>query len=76
MKPGVTEIYIHAGLPTDELKSITGSWAVRSAEFEAFTTDTEIRELLEREQVKRIGYRVIRDLQRSLRTKQNPAPKP
>jgi chitin disaccharide deacetylase len=76
LKPGVTEIYIHAGMPTEELKAITGSWAVRSAEFEAFTTDPEIRELLEREQIRRIGYRVIRELQRSLRAKPNPAAKP
>lgn len=67
LKPGVTEIYIHAGQPTDELKAITGSWAVRSAEYEAFTNDPEIRALLEREGVRRIGYRVIRDLQRKLR---------
>ena len=69
LKPGVTEIFIHAGHPTEELKSITGSWAVRSAEFETFTHDPEIRALLDRQGVKRIGYRVIRDLQRTLRKK-------
>jgi chitin disaccharide deacetylase len=69
LKPGVTEIFIHAGRPTEELKSITGSWAVRSAEFETFTHDPEIRALLDRQGVKRIGYRVIRDLQRTLRKK-------
>jgi chitin disaccharide deacetylase len=67
LKPGVTEIFIHAGQPTEELKNITGSWAVRSAEYEAFTHDAEIRALLEQQGVRRIGYRVIRDLQRSLR---------
>ena len=67
LKPGVTEIFIHAGQPTDELKNITGSWAVRSAEYESFTHDAEIRALLERQGVRRIGYRVIRNLQRSLR---------
>jgi hypothetical protein len=29
LKPGVTELYIHAALPTDELKAITGSWSTR-----------------------------------------------
>lgn len=67
LKPGITEIYIHAGQPTEELKAITGSWAVRSAEFETFTNDPDLRALLERQGVKRIGYRPIRDLQRSLR---------
>ncbi|MBL9173676.1 MAG: polysaccharide deacetylase family protein [Verrucomicrobiales bacterium] len=68
LKPGVTEIFIHAGKPTEELKAITGSWAVRSAEFETFTTDPEIRALLERQGIRRIGYRAIRDLQRKLRS--------
>lgn len=67
LKPGVTEIFIHAGQPTEELKNITGSWAVRTAEYETFTHDAEMRALLEREGVRRIGYRVIRDLQRRLR---------
>lgn len=68
LKPGVTEIFIHAGQPTDELKAITGSWAVRSAEYETFTTDPDIRALLEREGIRRIGFRPIRELQRRLRT--------
>lgn len=67
LKPGVTEMFIHAGQPTDELKAITGSWAVRSAEFETFARDPEMRALLEREKIIRIGYRQIRDLQRKLR---------
>ncbi len=64
LKPGVTELYIHAGMPTDELKAITGSWKTRSEEFEVFTRDPEIRELLEREGVIRIGWRELRTLQR------------
>ncbi|MCW5556309.1 MAG: polysaccharide deacetylase family protein [Verrucomicrobiae bacterium] len=67
LKPGVTEIFIHAGLPTEELKAITGSWAVRAAEHELFTRDAELKALLERQGVKLIGYRPIRDLQRRLR---------
>lgn len=67
LKPGITELFIHAGKPTDELKAITGSWAVRSAEFETFTNDPEIRAILKRDNVKLVGYRAIRDLQRRLR---------
>lgn len=40
LKPGVTELYIHAALPTDELKAITGSWATRAAEYVSPTTRT------------------------------------
>lgn len=67
LQPGVTELFIHAGYPTDELKAITGSWAVRSAELETFSRDADLRALLERQKIIRIGYRQIRDLQRKLR---------
>ena len=67
LRPGVTELYIHAALPTDEMKEITGSWEDRAAEYLLFTKDPEIRQLLETNGVKRIGYRVLRDLQRSER---------
>ncbi len=68
LKPGVTELYIHAGQPTDELKAITGSWPTRSAEFETFTRDPEVRQLLETEKIIRISYRPLRDLQRKTRS--------
>ena len=45
VKPGVTELYIHAALPTDELKAITGAWSTRSQEFEVFTRDEELKKL-------------------------------
>jgi len=67
LKPGVTELYIHAAKPTDELKAITGSWATRAAEFEAFTHDPDLRRLVEEQQIKRLGYRPLRELQRKLR---------
>lgn len=67
LRPGVTELFIHAGQPTDELKAITGSWAIRSAEFETFTRDAELKAQLKHDGVKLMGYRVIRDLQRKLR---------
>ncbi|MCP5516024.1 MAG: polysaccharide deacetylase family protein [Verrucomicrobiales bacterium] len=64
LKPGVTELYIHAAKPTAELQAITGSWRTRGAEYETFTCDAETRALLEREGIIRIGYRPLRDLQR------------
>jgi predicted glycoside hydrolase/deacetylase ChbG (UPF0249 family) len=72
LKPGVTELFIHAGKPTDELKAITGSWAVRSAEFETFTNDADLKAVLEKQGVKLIGYRPIRELQRKLRAEKKP----
>lgn len=66
LRPGVTELYIHAALPGDEMQAVTNSWKDRAAEFELFTNDTSIRELLDRKRVRRIGYRALRDLQRGV----------
>lgn len=62
---GVTELYIHAAHPTEELRAITGSWQTRGEEFEVFTRDAEVRKLLADQGIIRIGYRPLRDLQRS-----------
>ena len=64
LKPGVTELYIHAGIANDELKAITGSWRTRSQEFEVFTHDEEMKRLVAAQGIKLIGYRPLRDLQR------------
>lgn len=67
LKPGVTELYIHAGLPTDELKAVTGSWATRAQEYEVFTNDKDMKALVEKGGIKVISYRPLRDLQRKQR---------
>lgn len=72
LKPGVTELYIHAALPTDELKAITGSWSTRSQEREVFTQDEEMKKLVADQRIILMGYRPLRDLQREER-KQSPA---
>jgi predicted glycoside hydrolase/deacetylase ChbG (UPF0249 family) len=67
LKPGVTELYIHAALPTDELKAITGSWPTRSQEFEVFTHDEAMKKLIADRKIILIGYRALRDVQRKER---------
>ncbi|MEK6285561.1 MAG: polysaccharide deacetylase family protein [Acidobacteriota bacterium] len=67
LKPGVTELYIHASVAGDEIKHITNSWEDRAAEYELFTKDPEVRRILETQGVKRIGYRALRDVQRKAR---------
>ena len=67
LKPGVTELYIHAALPTDEMKAITGSWATRAEEFETFTHDDEMKKIVADEKIILIGYRPLRELQRKER---------
>ena len=67
LKTGVTELYIHAGMPNDELKAITGSWQTRSQEFEVFTHDEQMKRLMAEQKITLIGYRPLRDLQRKER---------
>jgi hypothetical protein len=67
LKPGVTEAYIHASIPGEEIQHVTNSWKDRAAEHELFTKDPEIRKILESQGVKRIGFRALRDLQRKAR---------
>ena len=64
LKPGVTELYIHAALAGDELKAITGSWKTRSAQYELFAHDEEMKQLIADQKIILIGYRALRDLQR------------
>jgi predicted glycoside hydrolase/deacetylase ChbG (UPF0249 family) len=72
LKPGVTELYIHAAQATEELKAITGSWPTRAAEYHTFTEDPDLRRILEEENIIRIGYRPLRDLQRKERARAAP----
>jgi hypothetical protein len=64
LKPGVTELYIHASKPTEELRAITGSWKTRGEQYETFTHDAEIRQIVKDEKIILIGYRPLRELQR------------
>ena len=64
LKPGVTELYIHAALPTEELKAITGSWPTRSQEYEVFTHDEDMKRLIADQKIILMSFRPILELQR------------
>ena len=65
LKPGVTELYIHASRESEELKAITNSWKTRVQEAATFTSDPDIRKLIADEKVILIGYRPLMELQRN-----------
>ena len=65
LRPGVTEIYIHPAMPTDEIKAMTGSWPERAADHEFFANDPSFRQIVKEQGIVLIGYRVIRDAQRA-----------
>lgn len=67
LKPGVTELYIHASLPTEEARVISGSWQERATDYELFTKDPDIKKAIEDGGIIRIGYRPLRELQRKER---------
>lgn len=64
LKPGVTELYIHASLATDESKAVSGSWKTRFEEYQTFTTDPDIKKLIKDQGIILIGFKPLRDLQR------------
>ncbi len=63
IKPGVTEIFIHASSEGDEIRSITNSAGKRIKELQFFTSP-ELKKLLEKEGIILIGYRPLLELQR------------
>lgn len=67
LKPGVTELYIHAAAEGEEIKHITNSWRDRAEEYRMFTRDPEIKKMLADQGVKLIGWRPLRELQRKER---------
>jgi len=64
LKPGVTEILIHAAKDSEEIRAMTNAWEERVNDYNLFTSDSAIRKLVEDEKIIRIGFRPLRDLQR------------
>ena len=67
LKPGITELFIHATVLTDESRSITGSAQKRAEEYQCFVHDPDIKKLLKDEGIILIGYRPLMELQRKKR---------
>jgi hypothetical protein len=65
LRPGVTEVYLHPAVNTDELRASHPDWAGRVEDHATLCEDRAFANLLERAGVKRIGYRELRELQRA-----------
>lgn len=65
LRPGVTEVYVHPAADAAELRAFAGDWEARVDDLALVTTDTGLRAAIDRAGVHRIGYRPLRDLQRS-----------
>ncbi len=66
LKPGVTEIYIHAASDSEEIRSITNSAEKRVREL-AFFTSEEAKKLIKDQGIIVIGYKQLYDLQRKIK---------
>lgn len=64
LTPGVTELYIHPAVAGEEMQHITNSWQERDTEYHLFTDDASVKALIAQRNIKLIGWRALRDLQR------------
>ncbi len=65
LRPGVTEVYLHPAIDTDELRASHPDWAGRVEDHAFLCADPSLRDLVERSGATLIGYRELRDLQRA-----------
>jgi predicted glycoside hydrolase/deacetylase ChbG (UPF0249 family) len=65
LRPGVTEVYVHPAVDTDELRASHPDWAARVEDHAFVTGDPSFADLIERAGAMRIGYRELRELQRA-----------
>ena len=63
----MTELYFHPAIDTDELRASHPDWAGRVEDHAFLCHDPSLRDLLDRAGAQIIGYRQLRDLQRSAR---------
>ncbi len=67
LTPGVTEVLVRPAVDTPELRALAPDWPGRVDDHDLVTTDGNFRTMLERAGIHLIGYRELRDLQRSKR---------
>jgi hypothetical protein len=65
LRTGVTEVYLHPALDTDELRASHPDWPNRVEDHAMLTRDPAFADLIERAGAHLIGFRDLRDLQRS-----------
>jgi chitin disaccharide deacetylase len=65
LRPGVTELYVHPAVDTDELRASAPDWHARVDDYDLVTRDSGLRTMLERGGVKLVGYRPLRELMRA-----------
>ncbi|HVM39604.1 MAG TPA: polysaccharide deacetylase family protein [Acidimicrobiia bacterium] len=65
LRPGVTEVYVHPSIDTEEARAATTDWAARVEDHHFVRHDPSLPDLVDRAGAILIGWRELRDLQRS-----------
>lgn len=65
LRSGVTEIYFHPAVDTDELRAACSTWPGRVEDHAMLTKDPSLKALIERAGARVVSWRELRDLQRS-----------
>ncbi|HLM18486.1 MAG TPA: ChbG/HpnK family deacetylase, partial [Acidimicrobiia bacterium] len=66
LEPGITELALHPGIDTDELRAAcSDDWSGRVEDHALLARDPSFRDLVERSGAEVIGWRALRDLQRA-----------
>ena len=68
LRPGVTEVLLHPAIDSDELRSSHPDWPARVEDHAFLTSDPSFPALIERAGATLIGFRELRELQRSRRS--------
>ena len=63
LKPGVTELYIHSALPTDEMKAISNAWRARDFDYR-ICKSAEIKKVYKDLDIKLITWKELQNLQK------------
>ena len=65
LRGGVTEVYLHPAVDTDELRASHPDWSGRVEDHAFLCDDPSLPDLVERAGAVLVGYRELRDLQRA-----------
>ena len=65
LQPGVTEVYLHPAVDSDELRASHPDWPNRVEDYALLTKDKSFADLVERAGATLIGFRQLRELQRA-----------
>ena len=65
LEPGVTELQLQPAADLPELRSLTAQWGSRVEDLLHLRDNAELRAHIERSEIRLVGYRTLRQLQRS-----------